>query len=56
MKAFFILTTTLETVRSVYKDLLLSIFHQKTTKIAMFYTSEKMIEDLTFWLFFDEKY
>ena len=36
MKAFYIFTATLESVRSLQKDILLSIFHEKSTKIAVF--------------------
>ena len=36
MKAFYIFTATLESIHSVYKDILLNIFHKKTSNIAMF--------------------
>ena len=52
MKAFHMFTITLETVRSVYKDFFLSIFHQKSSKIAMFSYISEMYENIAILLDF----
>ena len=52
MKAFHIFTITLESVGSVYKDFSLSIFHQKSSKIAMFSYISEMYENIAILLDF----
>ena len=53
VKAFWIFTTTLESVRSAYKHFFSRIFYKKTSKIAMFsYVWEDVWEHNNFACFF----